>query len=101
MLGEFGGAEPDDGQDPEEAESQADAGGGTGERGGHGQDADVHAQVGHHQVAAPVPAQVEGEGQDADGGEVCGDENEWCHGDSPESVGGLFSTIHGQTVQVL
>ncbi len=80
MLGQFGGAEPDDGQDAEEAESQADAGGRAGECGGHGHDADVHAEVGHHQVAAPVPAQVEGEGQDADGGQVGGDKDERCHG---------------------
>lgn len=74
VLGQLGGAEPDDGQDPEEAQSQAKPGGGAGQRGGDSQNANVHPQVGHHQVAAPVPvpAQVQDEREDADGRQVCG-----------------------------
>ncbi|MET3141027.1 UNVERIFIED_ORG: hypothetical protein ABIB13_000728 [Arthrobacter sp. UYEF2] len=101
VLGQLGGTEPDDGQDAEEAKSHSDSRSGTGERGGNGQHAHVHAQVRDHQVAAAVAAEVEDEGEDADGREVCGNENEGSHRDSPESVGGLFSTIRGQTVQVL
>ncbi|MET3163063.1 UNVERIFIED_ORG: hypothetical protein ABIB19_001475 [Arthrobacter sp. UYEF10] len=97
MLGQLGGTEPDDGQDAEEAKSQSDSRNGTGECVGNGQHAHVHAQVRDQQVAA----ELEDEGGDADGREVCGNENEGSHRDSPESVGGLFSTIRGQTAKVL
>ena len=80
MLGQFGGAQPDDGEYAEEPQAEPDAGGRAGERGGHGHHANVHAEVGHHEVAAAVPAQVQGEGQDADGGQIGGNEKQWCHG---------------------
>ena len=80
VLGQLGGAEPDDGQDPEEAQPEAEAGGRAGEGNGHGHDADIHAEVGDDEVAAPVPAQVQGERQDGDGGQVGGDEKKGCHG---------------------
>ncbi|MBM7804340.1 hypothetical protein JOD57_000177 [Geodermatophilus bullaregiensis] len=76
VLVELGGAQSDDRQDAEEAGTPAGADAAAAQRGGDGEDADVHAEVGHDQVTAAVAREGDAERQDADGGEVGGGECE-------------------------
>ncbi|MDI2022198.1 hypothetical protein PJL18_02729 [Paenarthrobacter nicotinovorans] len=79
VLGKFGGAEPDDREHTEQPQAQTDAGSRTGQCGGDCEDSHVHAEVGHHQVTAPVAAEVQGQREDGNGSEVCRYEDEGVH----------------------
>ena len=73
VLGQLGGAQADDGQDPEEPQAQAGRDARRRQQQGDGQDAHVDADVGGHEVLARVAWGVEGPDQDGEGGQVGGD----------------------------
>ena len=70
VLGQLGGAQADDGQDAEEPQAQAGRDARRRQQQGDGQDAHVDADVGGHEVAAPVARDVERPNQERDGDQV-------------------------------
>ena len=69
-LGLLGGPQPDDRQDAEQAEAETRADRARRERRRDREDADVHPEVGDHEVAPPVAGVVEGEREHGDRDEV-------------------------------
>ena len=78
----LGGAEADDRQHAEQAESESGADLGRRQRLRHGEHGDVDAEEGDHQVAPPVPGEVQAEHEHHHGGDVGGEEGGEWHGDS-------------------
>ena len=75
-LGEFLGPQPDDGQDPEEAEPDTGAGHPRcGEGGGYGEYPHVDAEVGGDEITSAVPRQEHAEDEQGDSQKVGGDED--------------------------
>jgi hypothetical protein len=91
FLGDLVRAQPDDRQDPEQAQPEPDAGLGAGEHGGDGQHPDVQRDIGQQQVTAVVAAEVDAIGEQGDRGQVAREPGQqgdggW-HGGAPRSFG--------------
>ena len=80
LLGDLVRPQPDDRQDAEQAQTEPDAGLGTGEQDGDREHADVQGDVGEQQVATVVAAEVDGVGQQHDRDQIARESGQQGHG---------------------
>ena len=79
LLGQLGGAQPDDRQHAEQAQSEPGCDGCTGEHRGHREHAGVQRHVGDQHVATAVAGEVDPVGQNGDGHHVEGQDQYGAH----------------------
>ena len=80
VLFQLGGPQPDDRQHAEQAQSHARGDRRGRQHAGHGEHADVDDKVGHHEVAAAVPREVQGKDEQADRQPIGGENRNLRHG---------------------
>jgi hypothetical protein len=80
LLGDLVRAQPDDRQDAEQAQTEPDAGLGTGEQDGDREHPEVQGDAGEQQVAAVVAAELDGVGQQHDRGQIARESGQQGHG---------------------